>query len=56
MTTEMLLLDYCAIYVSEPGKGSSRELRIGTKSDIEVGNYIMYTTRVGQDFRVIVFK
>lgn len=56
MTTEMLLLDYCAIYVSSEGKNGKRKLRIGTKSDIEVGDNIVYTTRVGQDFRVIVYK
>lgn len=56
MTTELLLLDYCAVYISEINSNGKRELRIGSKSDIAVGDTLVYTTRVGQDFRVVVYK
>lgn len=56
LKVEMLPLEYCAIYISEPGKNGTRKLKVGTKNDIATGDDLVYTSRVGQDIRVIIYK
>lgn len=56
ITEDFLLLEYSAVYVSRVGKNGKRVLEVGKKSDIAVGGYAVYTTRVGQDFRIIIYK
>ncbi len=56
ITEDFLPLEYSAVYVSRVGKNGKRVLEVGTKSDIAVGDYAVYTTRVGQDFRIIIYK
>jgi len=56
LTMEYIPLDYTAVYISETNKKGIRELKVGSRSDIMLGDTVIYTQRVGQDFRLIVYK
>lgn len=56
MPLEYIPLDYCAVYISEVNSKGRRELKVGSRSDIAVGDTVIYTQRVGQDFRLIIYK
>lgn len=56
MPLEYIPLDYAAVYISTVNKKGIRELEVASKSDIMLGDTVIYTQRVGQDFRVIIYR
>ena len=56
MPLEYIPLDYAAVYISKVNKKGIRELEVASRSDIMLGETVIYTQRVGQDFRVIIYR